>query len=164
MKYSLSVTQTTRIGADGVTLLSTKLRHSSGEWFETRARLMPVKNDPQTQESELNHTKRNQLKTLLGLSISGDDDDAERAMANLRDVKAHGTAINTKYDPKDQSHDTISPDQREELEYELSEYPDIAEMVLGGLKIHSIADMPKSKYMVSLLRIREIKRLRNEGK
>jgi hypothetical protein len=34
-------------------------------------------------------------------------------------------------------------------------------MVLDGLKIQALADMPKSKYMVSVERVRAIKNARN---
>lgn len=162
-KYGLSITQQTQLLPDGSTILVTKLRHQSGEWYESRIRVIPSKNDPQSTESELNHLKRNQLKSLLGIAISGDDDDAEKAMATLREVKERGVAINVKYNPKENVQETITPEQREELEYELAEYPDIAEMVLDGLRIQSLTDMPKSKFQVSAQRIREIKRLRNEG-
>ena len=82
-------------------------------------------------------------------------------MVNTRDVIAKGPSI--KYNPKDQSFDTITREQLDEMEYELSEYPDIADQVLNGLQIQSLADCPKSKYQVSMTRIREIKKLRNEG-
>ena len=57
----------------------------------------------------------------------------------------------------------MTKEQLEELEYELADYPDIAEKVLDGLHLQNLADMPKSKYMSSLTRIREIKMVR-EGK
>jgi hypothetical protein len=84
-------------------------------------------------------------------------------MYSQREVKSKGVAINAKYDPRDVTKETITKEQLNELEYELAEYPDIAEMVLDGLKIQSLADIPKSKFQVSATRIREIKRIRNEG-
>jgi hypothetical protein len=162
-KSGLCVTQQTRLNEDGTKVLHTRLRHVSGEWIESRSRIIPSKNDPHTNESELTYEKRNQLKSLLGLSISGDDDDAERAMYDQRETKSKGVAINAKYDPRDVTKETITKEQLNELEYELAEYPDIAEMVLDGLRIQSLADMPKSKFQVSATRIREIKRVRNEG-
>jgi hypothetical protein len=50
------------------------------------------------------------------------------------------------------------------MEYELAQYDDIAEQVLDGLRIQSIADIPKSKYRAAITRIREIKELRNGSK
>jgi hypothetical protein len=161
-KHGLSYTQQTKITPDGITLLSTKLRHGN-EWIESRARIVPPKNDVQTYGSYVAFMKRDQLSNLLGVSWGHEDDDGERAMFDQREVKSKGVALNVKYNPKENTQETIGQDQLEELEYELTEYPDVAEMVLDGLKLQSLADMPKSKYMVALQRIREIKRLRNEG-
>lgn len=161
-KYGLSFYQFTRLD-DGATILISILKHSSGQWISSRTRILPPKNDPQSYGSTLSYQKRYQAQCLLRVTVSHDldDDDAEVAMIDQRQIIAKGTALNTKYNPKDNSSDTVTKEQLEELEYELAEYSDIAEQVLEGLKIQSLADMPKSKYMVSLQRIREIKRLRN---
>jgi hypothetical protein len=162
-KNGLSVTQQTKILAEGATILVTRIRHSSGQWIESRVRIIPPKNDMQSYASTLSYMKRHSLMALLNITIDSDysDDDAEVAMVSQRETFAKGTAINRKYDPREQSAEVISKDQLDELEYELAQYPDIAEMVLEGLKIQSLADMPKSKYMVSLERIRTIKNARN---
>jgi hypothetical protein len=81
------------------------------------------------------------------------------AVATTRDVYAKGPASN--YTPKNESIDVVSSEQLEELNYELSGYEDICELVLEGLKINSLADMPKSKFLSSTKRIREIKAARN---
>ena len=162
-KQGLSYTQQTKIDANGVTMLVTRLRHGS-EWIESRARIMPPKDDLQTYGSTMAFMKRDQLSNLLGISWGHMDDDAERAMAESRAIFSRGTALNTKYNPKEKVGDNITKEQIEELEYELAEYPDLGEMVMNGLKIQSLADMPKSKYMTSITRIREIKQLRNEGR
>ena len=160
VKNGISVTQQTKI-KDGATILVTRLRHSSGQFIETRSRVLPSKNDDQTFASALQFMKRHSLATLVGITITDDkyDDDAEVQMISARNVIAKGPS--TKYDPKEQSHDTITKEQLEELEYELSEYPDIAEEVLDKMKIRSLADLPKTKFLISLKRIREIKHLRN---
>lgn len=77
---------------------------------------------------------------------------------------AKGPALTNKYNPKEQSYETVTREQLEELEYELAEYPDLAEEILGKLHLQSLADLPKSKYQVSLNRIREIKNARNNSK
>lgn len=162
-KNGLSVTQQTKILGDGASVLVTRIRHASGQWIESRVRIIPPKNDMQSYASTLSYMKRHAIMALLNITIDADyaDDDAETAMVSQRDTFAKGTAINRKYDPKEQSSEVISKDQLEELEYELAQYPDIAEMVLDGLKIQSLADMPKSKYMVSIERVRSIKNARN---
>ena len=81
-------------------------------------------------------------------------------MISNREVIAKGTSLNTKYNPREQSYEPITKEQLEELEYELASWEDIAELVLDGLHIQSLSDMPKSKYLASITRIREIKRAR----
>lgn len=166
-KYGLSFYQYTKISDEGATLLISVLKHSSGQWISSRTRIIPPKNDPQSYGSTLSYQKRYQAQCLLRVTIAHDlqDDDAEVAMIDSRDIMAKGTAVNTKYNPKEQSAEVITKEQLEELEYELSDpdYQDIAEQVLDGLRIQSLADMPKSKFMVSLKRIREIKLLRKNG-
>jgi hypothetical protein len=160
----LSLTQDTRFTEDGSTILHTRLYHSTGQWIETRARILPTKNTPQDYGSCLSYNKRYSAMALLCVTIDKDpsDDDAEVAMTEAREIVAKGT--NTKYKPKDESHETVTREQIEELEYELVGAPDLAEMVLDKLQIQSLADMPKSKYMVSLQRIREIKAKRSSAR
>jgi ERF superfamily len=163
-KNGLCITQQTQITGEGMTILTTRIRHSSGQWIETRARLMPPKNDAQSYASALTYMRRYQILSILGAAQSDDDDDGEAAMIEVRDVKAKGVALNTKYYPRDQAGETITKEQLEELEYELAEYPDITEMILEGFRLQSIADMPKNKYMPAITRVREIKMLRNGEK
>jgi hypothetical protein len=162
-KNNLSLTQQTKITPDGATILVTRLRHSSGQWIDSRVRIIPPKNDMQSYASTLSYMKRHSIMALLCITIDADfaDDDAELAMVTQRETFAKGTAINRKYDPREQSNEVISTDLLNELEHELAQYPDITEQVLDGLHIQSLADMPKSKYEVSIRRVREIKNARN---
>ncbi len=82
-------------------------------------------------------------------------------MVDAREIIAKGPS--NKYNPKEQSYETITKEQLEELELELQGYPDIAEEVLSKMRLQSLADLPKSKFQVSVQRIREIKQIR-EGK
>lgn len=159
-KNGLSFTQQIQMTEDGATMLHTRLRHSSGQWIESRNRVIPAKNDQQTYGSALTYQKRYALMALLGLTTSQDiaDDDAEVAMVSARNIIAKGPS--THYNPKEQSFEPVTKEQLEELEYELSEVPDLAEEIMDKMKIQSLADLPKSKYQVSLQRIREIKEAR----
>lgn len=162
-KNGLSFTQQLRITDEGATVLHSILLHSSGQWMECRMRIVPPKNDAQAFGSTLSYAKRQCAMALLGVTPTSDkdDDDAEVAMIDSRDIMAKGTALNTKYDPRDVVQDTITKEQLDEMELELAEYPDIGMQVLEGLKLQSLADMPKSKYSLSMKRIREIKNMRN---
>lgn len=162
-KNGIFFTQQERVTEDGATMLHTRLMHSSGQWIESRKRIIPPKNDSQSYGSTLSYHKRYAAMSLLGITASYDtaDDDAEVAMVESRQMIAKGPALNTKYNPKEESYEPITKEQLDELEYELTDCKDIAEQVLNGLQIQSLADMPKSKYSISVRRIREIKAIRN---
>jgi ERF superfamily len=158
---NLSFIQQIRINSEGMTILHTRLMHGSGQWIESRCRILPSKNDDQTYGSTLTYQKRHAAMTLLGVTVADDrmDDDAEIAMIGSRKILAKGPS--TKYNPKEESTETITKEQLEELEYELGDYPDLAEEIMDKLRIQSLADMPKSKFLVSIGRVREIKNARD---
>jgi len=160
-KYGLSVTQQIVHLEDGQSVLYTTLWHTSGQWIMSKTRIVPAKNDIQTISSHITYLKRMCYASLIGVVTGDEDDDGETAVATSRETFAKGTALNTKYNPKEETVDVISRDQLTELEYELAEYPDICEMVLDGLKLQSLADMPSSKYRAAIERVRSIKHARN---
>lgn len=160
-KYGLSVLQQILPNDDGQMILHTILSHESGQWIESRMRIIPPKSDVRTLDSYITSLKRCSYGSLVGIIGSGDDDDGEYANATEREVFAKGTALNTKYNPKDNKLETIGKDQLEELEYELEDFNDIAEQLLDGLKIQNLADIPKSKFISSINRIRAIKKIRH---
>ena len=163
-KNGLSVTQQIIHQEDGQSVLYTTLWHISGQWLGSKVRIVPPKNDIQTISSYITYQKRICYAALVGVVTGDDDDDGETAVATTRDTFAKGVALNTKYNPKEEVSEVVTKEQPSELEYELSEYPDICEMVLDGLKIQSLADMPKAKFLASCKRIREIKNERNGKK
>jgi hypothetical protein len=162
-KYGLSVVQDIISYPSGENMLHTILMHVSGQWIESRMRIVPPKNDIQTMSSYNTYLKRISYSSLVGVVTGDEDDDGESAVATQRETFAKGTALNTKYNPREEVSEVITKEQLEELEYELSSYTDIAAMVLEGLHIQSLADMPKSKFGAASRRIREIKNVR-EGK
>jgi len=163
-KNGLSVIQQVLPNDDGQNILHCILAHSSGQWIETRMRILPAKNDIQSMASYITYLRRYSYAVIVGVVTSDEDDDGERAVHDQREVVSKGVAINTKYNPRENSYDSITKEQLEELNYELAQYPDIAEQVLEGLKIQSLADMPKSKFLVSINRVREIINTRNGKK
>jgi len=143
----LSVTFQQRLDDDR-TILATRVRHESAQFIETRARIIPSKNDLQTYSSNLKDMKRHSLMSLLNVTIRDDmdDDDAERDMKTVRLDRAAGTGINTRYAAKNESFEPVSKHQADELQYMLANYPDIAEQILETLKVEAIADIPRSKF------------------
>lgn len=158
-KNGLSVTQDIQPNDDGQNILTTTLWHSSGQYLESCMRILPPKNDIQTIQSYTTYLKRMAYASLVGVVTGEEDDDGEVAMVEAREMIARGPS--TKYNPKEQSYETITKEQLEELEYELSEYPDLAEQILDKMQIQSLADLPKSQFMRSVERIRDIKKTRN---
>ena len=163
-KNELSVIQQILPNDDGQNILHTILGHSSGQWIESRMRILPVKPDVQSLGSYITYIRRYAYASIIGVVASNEDDDGELAVYDSRSTAAKGVALNTKYNPREESYESITKEQLEELEYELGDYTDVAEMVLDGLKIQSLADMPKSKYMAAIKRIREIKNIREGNK
>lgn len=160
-KNGLSVIQQILPNDDGQNILHTILAHNSGEWIESRMRILPSKPDVQSLASYITYIRRYSYAAIVGVVVGGEDDDGERDVATQRETFAKGVALNTKYNPREESYEPLTKEQLDEINYELSEYPDIAQQVLDGLKIQNLADIPKSKYSVSVRRIREIKAARN---
>lgn len=161
-KNGLAVTQEIKLTEDGQSILHTLLTHASGQWMESRARILPPKNDIQTMHSYISDLKKLCYSSLVGVAVEGEDDDGEIAMIDARQIVAKGPSND--YNPKEQNYDVITKEQREEIEYELASFDEgsyVAEEIMSGLRIQSLADMPKNKYNVSIRRIRKIKGIRN---
>lgn len=156
-KYGLSVVQNILAHDDGSSVLHTILMHTSGQYMESRMKILPAKSDIQAISSYTTYIKRMAFASLVGV-VTGDemDDDGEAAVATERDTYAKGVALNNNYKPQENQYQTVSKDQIDELERELEHFPDICELVLEGLKIQSIADMPKARYPWAIGRIREL--------
>ena len=160
-KNGLSVIQQILPNEDGQNILHSLLCHSSGEWISAQMKILPPKADIQSMGSYITYLRRYSYASLVMITTADEDDDGEIAVATERKLYAKGTALNTKYNPKENKYETITKEQLEELEYELATYPDIAEQILDGFKIQSLASMPKAKFMPAISRVREIKLLRD---
>jgi len=158
-KNDLSITTRTIILDSGETILETRLWHSSGQWIESRARLLPSKNDTQTYSSALMHLTRTQIMAILSITVinNPDDDNAVRQMASAREIIARAASGANVYDSKKESFEPISKDQVAEIENEMVNLDDFRSEILDAYRIQSITDLPKSKYRTALNRIREIK-------
>lgn len=159
-KYGLSVTQSTSRNDEGQTILTTTLRHCSGQSIASEMVITPPKSDLRTLNSHMTMLKRIAYGNITGVVCYGDDDDAEISTDIYRTKQNLKPQVTKKYDPREESYEVISKEQLEELEYELEEFPDIIDDIYDGLNITSLADMPKSKYRNSINRIRRIKAVR----
>lgn len=148
-KYGLSVSQQLITTDDGLNMLVTVLGHTSGQWMESRVRIVPPKNDIQSLGACITYNRRFAYSSLIGVCVSDEDDDGESVVAPQRNTSYTKTSYN--------QPETISPQQLAQLQDELSEFPDIAEDVLQKLNIKSLAQMEQTIFLKSLKRIREIK-------
>lgn len=71
---------------DGGVIIETTLMHSSGEWYSSRLRMKPVKDDPQGIGSCITYARRYGLQALVG--VPSDDDDGNAASG--KDAKPIG--------------------------------------------------------------------------
>jgi hypothetical protein len=124
--------------------------------MESRMRIVPPKADVQSLGSYMTYMRRYSYASLVGVVASDDDDDGEVAVHSYRKDFEEGVKLNHKYDPKKESPETITKEQLEELRYELKSHTDLAEEIMDKMRIQTLADMPKSKYMSAVRRIREI--------
>lgn len=136
-KHGLSVAQHIYSNINDNFLITTLL-HSSGQWIRSQAKINPEKND-------LTHLRKICYAYLLGIVID-EGDCGEKSTESQHQESS----------PSIFTH-LISPEQLELLEVELQNNADIARMVLKGLSLERLADMPRSKFMGSLERIRQIK-------
>jgi hypothetical protein len=164
-KNKIGFFQQVRINQDGMTILHTRITHATGQWVESRNRIVLEKNDYHRYGSLLNFLKRTSLESLVGITSQDnpEDDDAEFVQQDVREDKEQSVKINTKYNAQEQTLDTITKEQLNELNYELGEYPDIAEQILDGLRLQHLADLPQSKFLATINRVRKIKSLRNNS-
>jgi len=163
-KNGLAVTQPINEHPSGANYLHTKLTHSSGQWLESVIKLVPSEDDIDSVESNIICMRRHAYASLIGVIIKDEDDDGAADSRKARKEKAEGTKLNRRINlKKDQSYDTITQDQYEEILYELGDHEDICEQILTGMNIASLANIPKEKFLKSITRVRELVQSR-EGK
>ena len=155
-KHGLTISQPKRITEDGGTVLYTLLNHASGQWTSSRVRVIPPKNDIDSWRSTVNALRANEILSLLGLGVKDDsyDDDGEIAMLETR--KAFSKAPTLK-DVKTKKEDaqTITPEQRQEIELEMKDYTELADEILERCHVRSLSDIPKSQFRNAITFIRK---------
>lgn len=163
-KNGLSFYQFTKIGDGGEIILHSRLLHSSGQWLETRSRIVPEKGDHQSYGKAVSYHRRYAAMTLLRITASNDplDDDAEGLMERHRDLGPASTIH--KYKPQEQPASLVTKEQLEQLEYELTGHPDLAEKFMTAAKIDELCDLPRAMFQDSINKIRERKAILNKVK
>lgn len=94
-KNGLAVVQLLNMPEPGRLILTTKLIHSSGEWFGSQVPVVPVKQDPQGVGSAITYMRRFTLSALVGIAPAEkpteddvhDDDDDGNAASDVQKMK-----------------------------------------------------------------------------
>jgi hypothetical protein len=157
-KNGLCVMQQILPNDDGQNILLTILGHVSGQYIESRMRILPQKADVQSLGAYITYIRRFAYAALIGVVVSDEDDDGETEVADQRKTMAKGPASIKTIDVKTKGYETVTREQLDELELALEKIPDFVEDVLNGLKIQNLADMPKNKYPAAINRIRDVAR------
>ena len=160
-KHGLSVTQRIKL-EDALTVLATRIWHSSGQWIESRVLISPSKNTIEAYGSNLNSMKRFEIMNTLGLTVSSDpfDDDGESDMQEANELAEGGAKLKALYNRKEESFSVINNSQYMELMKELDRDEYLAEEMLDKLHIRSLRELPESRFAPTINRIREIKKIR----
>lgn len=138
--------------ADGKTVLHTRLLHASGEWIESRARIVSKDDDVDSFESSLCMHKRLAFMALTGITPVADegDDGGEKVMAttNKRVVLATNKRGSV-------TSDVISKDNLRRLEEALEGFTPLAMAILDKYHINTLADLPNSVFTEVWNRVHE---------
>lgn len=156
-KHGLSLVQYTKIDEPTQSrTLHTRLYHSSGQWLESRERIIPEKNDDQKWASTVTFKKRHQAMAILNVTIDKDkyDDDAEENVKESRVANLKGTATNHTYEPVEQRYETINALEHQQLTEALQGWPDFAKAILSTYKISTLADLPRARYAHVIQQVR----------
>lgn len=163
-KNELALTQWCEDTKEEGTILHTMLLHSSDQWIESRIRVIPHRSDIKTFDSLMADHKKQQIFSLLALTVEGDikDDHGELAMHEIHDEIASGKQPIVKQ-PKE-AYTALTQEEIDELDIELDGFPDLTQEILAKYKLRSLADMPRSKFRHCIETVRKFKLYRNEKK
>ena len=154
----LSVTHQLDSTEDG-TVLTSKLRHESGQHIGSRIRILGVKSDLEFDEGT-DKMRRKAFKFLLNLTEELDPEDndaqAEASRNEVENVKGGFKAPKKRYK-------TISKDLQRELQKELDFFPDLFEAVKTECKVRSLADIAEENYDEVITSVRRRKEARATG-
>lgn len=146
-------------GADGEYTVQTRINHGE-EFMESKARVVPIKDDPRTTDSLIQYAKTQSAKSILGIAGRNDtsDDDGIKSLNYERQNFEKGTRV---YEPHCET-ELLSKDQIDELAHELDDsgYADIVKDIYKNYRVEALSDLPRNKYREIIDKVRKIKALR----
>lgn len=135
----LCIMQLIQCNVDG-SFLITRLAHVSGQWVESKTKIISKDNSPQAIGAALTYFKRYSLASMLGLAADEIDDDGEAAegrqtpVEEIREIK---TAINGS---------KITAAQLIELENLLGDDHRMMGNILSFNKVDKLGDLSQAQY------------------
>jgi len=166
-KHGLCVMQRLMTDDSGC-YLYTRLGHTSGQWIESKAPINPMKKDAQALGSEITYFRRYAYSALVGVVATGEDDDGERAMAEVR-ASSHKTvgtkatkATEARNDGKDAG--TISKAQLETIRSLIGDDVDLVDRIVAANDLTILADLPKSEFSTVLGGLKKLKGIKDDGR
>lgn len=138
---------------NGACILHTKILHSTGQWIESRARVIPVGKTQQEWGSALSYQRRYNIMSLLSIAPDDEPSDDDALTADKKDIDRYEKGlIQTKGAEKKQPFVTITPEQLEYLESELSndvfrhDLDRILDRIFERYECGVLADLRKDKF------------------
>ncbi len=138
------------------TLLSTLLLHTSGEYLDSRIKLLITPaSTSQDVGGNITYFKRYAYAALIGLVTDEEDDDGTATSKSHREYVSQNKPPMI---PKEVAPSVISDRELAILEYELDDAPELVNSLLQRLNIKSLKEVPPHMFDGVIKRVREIKR------
>ena len=151
-----------RKNVDGAVVAHITLRHSSGEWIESRMRIPSNNETIHEYQSLVNFHVRSIIKDILGCYPLGEDDDGQEAMKRVWANADKGTSLKMQSEGelKGPVYEPITKKELDELHEELKTFEDIIPEILKTFQIRTLSDMDTKDWSGACKRIRYLKALR----
>lgn len=151
-KYGIALIQQVE-DVNGATILHTKLLHSSGQWIESRSRVIPVGKTQQEWGSAMSYQRRYNIMSLCSIAPEDEPSDDDALTADKKDIERFDKGmVSSKSNPRKDNYVTITPEQLDYIESELNNdvFREDLEKILDRIKdryeIGTLADLPKNRF------------------
>lgn len=166
-KHGLSFHQFTKESAENnVLMLHSRLRHSSGQWFESRMRVIVTGDKIQDLGIALTYYRRYSALMLLGHHPENEDNDGTIDVnARKRSVEKFVTSDPVKTAVQaSKGYGRINETELADLEHELQGHPEMCERLKKQLGLGRLSDMAAEDYRPIITKIRTHKASLSQSK